>query len=103
MLIQLAQLRWCQLQLLEKLEHPGGAIVTGEVVRRSRKPRRPRAIPHSPLLRSATEICEFAEPPRHHRPQIGVLGKSQERVARPKLAALVTPADDIRPLQPFVY
>src|SRR5204863_3759075 len=78
MLIQLAQFRGCELLLLEELEHSGGAVVARKVVRRARKPRRARSIRHASTRARATEIGEFAEPPRYDGPQIGVLRKSQE-------------------------
>src|SRR5258705_13041 len=88
MLTQLPQLFHRQSLLLEELEHRRSAIVTREVVRRSRKPRRPWAILH-PSTRCLTEIGELTEPPGRHRSQRRIGRETQERVAGAKLAILI--------------
>src|SRR6266566_1993457 len=101
MLIELAQLLRGDLLLFKKPELRRPAIMTREVVRRTRKPRRPRPIPHAPARRLG-EISELTEPSREHGSECGVLRKPQEGVARPELAVLVAAAHDICPLQSFL-
>src|ERR1051326_8222708 len=101
MLIQLAQPFWRELLLLEELEHRGAAVMTREVVRRARKPRRPRPIRHA-STRRLRQIGEFAEPAGEHRPERRVGGESQERVARAELAVLVAPPHHVGPPPPFL-
>src|SRR6267142_570342 len=100
MLVELAQLLRREFLLLKKLEHSGRAIVTGKVVRRACPPRRTRIVADPSTHRCSAERREFAKPPRHHRPEIGVLRKSQERIAWPKLTVLVPTAHNVGTLQP---
>src|SRR2546427_13085838 len=97
MLIQLAELFRRKLVLLEERKHCRPAIMTREVVRCPRKPRRPRPILHA-TTRHLREIGELTEPSREHRSECGVLRKPQERIARPELAVLVTAPHDVRAL-----
>src|SRR5262245_54242510 len=102
MLAELAQLLRRKLLLFEKPEYCCSAIVTRKVVRRTRPSRGSRIVHDPARRRRLAQRRELTEPARHHGSEVRVLGKTQERIAGPKLAVLVTAAYDVGPLQPLL-
>src|SRR5437764_1927251 len=101
MLVEFPQFFRHQLLLLEEPEHRRASVMAREVVRRSRKPRRPRPILHASTW-SLPEIGKLAEPSRHNRTQGTVRRKTQKGIAWTQLTILVTAANDVSLLQGFL-
>src|SRR5437868_9012056 len=97
-LVEFSQFFRRELLRFKKLEHRRASVMTREVVRRPRKPRRPRPILHA-TSRCLGQIGELTEPSRKHWPESRVRREAKERITRSELAVLVAAAHDIRLLQ----
>src|SRR5204863_7262685 len=71
--------------LLEELEHRRPSVMARKVIRRPRKPRRPRSI-LLPSTRRLGQIRKLAEPPSKYRTESRVGREPQKCIARPQPA-----------------
>src|SRR5439155_16439821 len=94
MLAHLPEERGREPALSEEVEHRDGAIMAGRIVGRAGELVASLSIGYPLPALPVGQDAELVEPPRHHRPKLGVRREPQKAVSLPQLTVLVPAAHD---------